>query len=912
MQKKLIRTGALLLLFVFILLNFTACKSIRSWFKKTPTSDVELTHPEPELDQAPQSQPAIAESQAALPPPPAAPPPNLFGESLPAKNSLFGNPESPPVGAVAAPAAVGNSGTLSASAGIEKKVSEGGYFLIDDAQALSATGKALTYQWGLAQGPADKIQIVKGDVLQGSFKILEVNEVTPFVLRLSVSDGTEQASSDVKVTAYPVQLSLRSHLGGITRQVERLGENTYVTRGRTLEVYDSQFNLVDKVNLENPILELSAFSLKGRNYLYAITESGEWWYLDVTDTKNVSKNLVQKSVTFRDLKITSSNEEAFGLALDKDKALLWNLSNPAQPQLKAELKGPYQDLKKAILVGKKIYLADRNNISSLDASSGILNAAIPVGGNITGLDIVENAGKLFLVTSLGAQEGKLGSDYGLRVFELGAAGKLINEQRFRLKGNPPIEKMTPLPQSSKVLLAVQSKDRLELRVFDLSSKTEVPLDIANDLKIAILLDMAGGVLNNIPLAILADASALKVLKLSPVGNPATRLKVENFKISYSTLAAGAVKLLPNSNSLFLMDFGSMQNPNLPALLEINTSDLSLKSSLSLGDSSYFSDFAVTSLSKFNFGANLNDESSQNSPQSLPASLPSTNPASSQPAPRNTDGFLRAFTMDPKASRSFLSAQRIFGGLVGSNSSRPFGMDAKVIGNSVVLATAVSKVSGVGYKSGLYILRMPTTADPAVLLKGDLSQILSYVPLSDARDVKISDNGKWALVAAGAEGLAIVDLEKNQISAKQNPSPGATADRLILSHDQKKVFISFLEASSAPLDPNATSSLPASIYVYYFNEGQIGLWGNLKGLASITLPYAVRTGSFDLSADDIYLFVANGVEGIRVYNASDPSAPVLVYRLPTFGLAVSVVVGNQYKNIYIADLINGLEMAEFGF
>lgn len=901
----------MLLLFVFISFNFTACKTIRGWFKKTPTSDVELSNPEPELEKVAQSQPTAAESQASLlPPPPAAPPPSLFGESLPAQTSLFGSPGTPPPPAATALPAVGNSGTLSASAGLEKKISEGGYFLIEDAQALSASGKALTYQWGLAQGPADKIQIVKGDALQGSFKILEVSEVTPFVLRLSVSDGTEQASSDVKVTAYPVQLNLRSHLGGITRQVERLGENTYVTRGRTLEIYDAQFNLLDKINLENPILELSAFSLKGRNYLYAITESGEWWFLDVTDSKNVSKNLIQKSgVTFRDLKITSSHEEAFGLALDKDKALLWNLSNPAQPQLKAELKGPYQDLKKAILVGKKIYLADRTNISSLDASSGILNAAIPVGGNITGLDIVENAGKLFLVASLGMSEAKLTHDYGLRVFELGAAGKLINEQRFRLKGNPAIEKMAPLPQSSKVLLAVQNKDRLELRVFDLSSKSEMPLDIPSDLKIAILLDMVGGVLNNIPLAILADASALKVLKLSPVGN---RMKVENFKISYSTLAAGAVKLLPNSSSLFLMDFGSMQNPNLPALLEINTADLSLKASLSLGDSSYFSDFAITTLPKFNFGANLNDENSENNSQSLPASLPTSQAATSQPAPRNTDGFLRAFSMDSKASRSTLSAQRIFGGSVGNNVSRPFGMDAKVIGSTVVVATAVSKISGVGYKSGVYVLRMPSTADPALLLKGDLSQILTYIPLSDARDVKMSDNGKWALVAAGAEGLVIVDLEKNLVSAKQNPSPGATADRLILSHDQKKVFISFLEASSVPLDANAISALPASIYIYYFNEGQIGLWGNLKGLSSITLPYAIRTGSFDLSADDLYLFVANGVEGIRVYNTSDPSDPVMIYRLPTFGLAVSVVVGNQYKNIYIADLINGLEMAEFGF
>ena len=910
MQNRFTRTFVYFCLIVFILSTTTGCRRIRKWFHKSPEKKVEQVTPSQATPETQNTIPTSPETQGALPPPPAAPPQPLFGESLPANtNTPFGNPESSPATPVPS-----SSKTLSVSAGAEKKVSEGSYFLIDDAQALSPLGKALTYQWSVAEGPADKIQIVKGDALQGSFKILEVNEVTPFTLRLTVSDGTEQAASNIKITAFPSQLTLKSHLGGITRQVERLGETTYVSRGRTLEVYDVSFNLIDKVNLENPILELAAFSLKGKNYLYATTEAGEWWLLDMSDPKNVGKSLVQKSgVGFHNLKVVSSNEEAYGLALEKDKAILWTLLNPAQPQIKAELKGPYQDLKDIILVGKKIYLADRSNLNSIDGSTGILSAAIPSGGNITGLETIESAGKLYLVASLGSSDDKKPSDYGFRVFEIGVGGKLINEQRFRLKGNFPVEKMIALPKSSKVLLAVQNKDHLELKAFDVASKTETPLDIASDPKLAILLDMASGLFNNIPVAIIADASALKVIKLTPVGNPPTRLKLENIKISYSTLAAGAVKLLPNSNSLFLMDFGSMQNPNLPALLEINTNDLSLKTSLALGDYSYFSDFVITSFPKFNFAANLNDQN--NNPESQPVSsqAASTQP-SSQPASKNSDGFLRTFVMDPKASRSFLSAGRLFGGSKGSNSSRPFGMDAKSNGGNMILAPAVAKVEGVGFKSGLYVLRIPGSADPAVFLKGDLTQSLSYIPLSDARDVKISENGKWAFVAAGAEGLAIVDLEKNLVTAKNIPSPGATADRILLSNDQKKIFISFLESNNTPLNTsgNEISSISASIYLYYFNEGQMGLWGSIKGLSSVSLPYAVRTGSFDLSADDVYLFIANGSEGIRVYNTSDPSSPVLINKLPTFGLAVSVAVGQKYKNIYIADLINGLEMAEFGF
>ncbi|GEM_PF-3330835 len=908
MQKKSIQFGLIFTLFFFLLSSATGCKRIRHWFHKTPEKKVEQKAPaeNPSPETSPASAPASTETQV-LPPPPATAPQALFPEST---------PQAPPEGAEAKanlallPQA---SGTLSVSAGAEKKVAEGSYFLMEDAQALSPLGKPLTYQWSLDSGPADKIQIVKGDALQGSFKILEVNEVTPFTLRLTVSDGAEQSSSQVKITAFPAQLTLKSHMGGITRQVERLGDITYVSRGRTLEIYDPQFALIDKVNLDNPILELSSFSLKGKNYLYVLSEAGEWLLLDVTDPKAASKSMIQKSAaTFHDLKVTSSNEDAYGLALERDKAVLWNLSDPLHPQTKAELKGPYKDLKKVILVGKKIYLADRDNLHSIDGTSGVLNASIPTGGNITGLELVENAGKLFLVASLGSSEDKKPADFGLKVFEVGVGGKLINEQRFRLKGNFPIEKISAIPKSSKLILAIQGKDHLELKAFDLSSKAEIPLEATSDLKLAILLDMASGLLGNIPVAILADASALKVIKLNPVGNPATRFKVETLKTSFSTLAAGAVKISPNGASIFLMDFGSMQNPHLPALLEVNPGDLSLKSSLTLGDYSYFSDFALTAFQKFNFAANLNDQVNV-----APAETQAASQAASQPseggARGNNDGFLRAFSQDAKASKSVLSATRLFGGISGNNESRPFGMDVKSSGTTLILATAVAKVSGVGFKSGLYILRIPGEADPALFLKGDLSKSLSYIPLSDAHDVKISENGKWAFVAAGAEGLAVVDLEKNQLTGKINPSPGATADRILLSNDQKKIFVSFLEASPSNAEANSlNSNIPSSIFLYYFNEGQLGLWGNMKGLSSVTLPYAIRCGSFALSADDLYLFVANGIEGIRVYNISDPSSPVFIAKLPTFGLAVSVAVGQKYKNIYIADLINGLEMAEFGF
>jgi hypothetical protein len=202
----------------------------------------------------------------------------------------------------------------------------------------------------------------------------------------------------------------------------------------------------------------------------------------------------------------------------------------------------------------------------------------------------------------------------------------------------------------------------------------------------------------------------------------------------------------------------------------------------------------------------------------------------------------------------------------------------------------------------------------VVLKGDLSQKLTYVPLSGARDVKLSRDGKWAFVAAGLEGLVLVDLEKNKVVLKSNPTQGAMADRVLLSHDQKKVIVSFLSSSAIPSAEDGADvvNVPVSMSIFYFNEGQLGTWGEIKGLSSLIAPFGVRSASGAFSSDDAYLFVANGRKGLWVYNTSDPSAPVLIAKLATHGAAAGVAVGQKYKNIYIADVVNGLEIAEFGF
>src|SRR4029434_3397573 len=112
------------------------------------------------------------------------------------------------------------------------------------------------------------------------------------ILLLTVIDGANRASSDLSVLGFPAKLVLKSHLGGISRQVKRLGSKTFVARGRTIEIYDAAapvppaktgdtFAFIDRIDLENPILELAAFRHQEKDILYALTEAGEWMMLDV-------------------------------------------------------------------------------------------------------------------------------------------------------------------------------------------------------------------------------------------------------------------------------------------------------------------------------------------------------------------------------------------------------------------------------------------------------------------------------------------------------------------------------------------------------------------------------------------------------------------------------------------------------
>lgn len=359
----------------------------------------------------------------------------------------------------------------------------------------------------------------------------------------------------------------------------------------------------------------------------------------------------------------------------------------------------------------------------------------------------------------------------------------------------------------------------------------------------------------------------------------------------------------------MSDFGSGMDALLPAFYEISTQDFSKLNPLVLNSAAYFSDLITLPASKQSLGLLLAADTSSKAAESLAAESKAETQKQKSEAP-NLEGSLALFGSGVKPLKLSEKSLSRFGLTQEQSASRAFALDYYKNDTQFILGIAVGKTLGAGLKTGVYLLKFSSEQELLASLKGDLNQKTTYIPLLDARDLKFSKDGKWALVAAGAEGLALVDLEKNQVSLRNNPFQGLLADHIQISHDQQKVFVSFLSPSANPT--SSQSAGQGKIQIYSFDQGKLGQWGEISGLNAIALPYSLRSGSFALSEDDLFLFVANGSQGLSVYNVSDPAAPVLIQRLDTFGMTANVVVGEKFKKIYMADLVNGLEVAEFGF
>ncbi len=913
MPPKPLRVFLVFSLICFILFSTTSCKRLRKIFrpqKKQEQSQKLETQPAdpipaPTAESSPFPKGLSPESMGGAESAPVLAPPS-FGAS-PAASPSAETQATAETNPVALPEI---AGAITVFAGVEKKVAEGSLFVVEDAQASSGSGRPLTYHWSLTEGPSDKIQIVEGNSLKGVFKILDLDQVTSFLVTLTVQDGSSQASSPLRVWGFPGKLSAKKELGGLTRKMENVGETLLIARGRSLELYDFSLKLLGRENFESPVLNLVVLPVSERRQVYVFTENGEWYLFDLSDLNSLKKSLLQKvQPSYTQFQVDRQSPEALAVGLQGSDLKIISLQDPSRPIVRNSVS--VSGIRNLLLVGKTIYVSDQNSLSTYDASNGVLVAKIPAGGFIRSLQKISNANKVFLMMGLGedpaVSNASTLTNYGLRIFEIGLAGRLMNEKRYNLKGNLPVREIKSLPGNTDVLIAL-GKEETSFRIFNWVSGSETVLELPPSFKIGSLFDLWVGKPANIPSTApsasmpesvakgktkpppaqsagwlgLSSSDSWKILKLFNQG--AGKYKAELIRSSPSLWAAGAVNLNTAGNVL-LSDFGSAKNPTVAALLELNPEDLSVLANFTPADKIYFPDF-VSAAPGFNFALALGDASSAETQRT-------------ESAPASQSG-LQFFSRDEGGIKVSPLTSEMLGENRMGNVSKPLGLDAYFSADQRLLAVAVGKYSGMGARSGLYLFKFPLDLSAPALPKFDLSQKKVYIPLADARDVSISPNGKWALVAGGNEGLFLIDLEKNQIANKLSSTPPTFVDRVHWGHDLEKVFVAVLAEDLCALQD------------YYFKDGKLAFWGQAQGLHAAEFPYGKRCGDFALSADDIYAFVASGKEGVVVLNMSDMASPVSIVNNPTYGMAVGIAVGEKYKNIYIADLVNGLQLAEFGF
>ncbi len=905
MPLKSFRVFFVLFLSFFILFSTSGCKRLRKLFH--PTKKVEQAQ-KPEVA----TPPAAAESLPA--PQGLSPESNLGAESAPSFPSPSpapsSNPDFPsPSLAETRPAETNPTalpeiaGAITVFAGTEKKVAEGSLFVVDDAQASSSTGKTLTYRWELTEGPSDKIQIVDAAAIKGVFKVLDLDQVTSFLVTLTVQDGNSQASSPLRIWGFPVKLSPKKELGGLTRKMENMGDTLLIARGRSVELYDFSLKLLGRENFESPVLNLVSVSNEKRQ-IYVFTENGEWYLFDLSDPNALKKSLLQKAQPpYSQFQIDKQSSEPIAIGLQGSDLKIISLQDPFHPIVKNSVN--VSGARNLLLAGKTIYVSAQGSLSTYDANNGVLIAKIPAGGFIRSLQKVSNANKVFLIMGLGEDPANFSAatnpSYGLRVFEIGVSGRLVNEKRYNLKGNVPIREIKSLPGNTEILLAV-GKEETQFRVFNWLNGSESSLELPASFRIGSLFDLWVGKpsvtvpasqpesvskanpklppVQSIAWIGLSGSDSWKILKL--LGQGSGKYRAELLRSSPSLWAAGVVKLAPSGNVL-LSDFGSEKNSSVAALLELNPQDLSVLGTYTPSEKLYFPDF-VSPASSFNFALAASNSSSE------------TQNAESAPTAQSA---LRSFVREEGGIKVSSFGSEVLGESRAGNVSKPFAIDAYFSNEQRLLAVAVGKSSGMGARSGLYLFKLPLDL-ANTFAKIDFSERKAYIPLADARGVSLSPDGKWAAVAGGNEGLFLINLEKNQIANKLSSTPPTFVDRVHWGHDLQKVFVSVLAEEACTLQD------------YYFKEGKLSFWGQAQGIRAADSPFGKRCGDFALSADDLYVFAASGPEGVIVFNASDPSAPVSILKNPTYGMAVSIAVGEKYKNIYIADLINGLQLAEFGF
>ncbi len=747
------------------------------------------------------------------------------------------------------------------------------------------TGTApVKYQWQVVSGPADKMKITNPAVLKAQVEIGNLDAPTAFLLRLQVSAGNLTQAKDLQVNVYPAKLYFIKKMGGGWIGVDHMGDKWVAARSSEILIFDAKFSLLTKIPLKQPIAQFFPILYpNGKSSLFIQTPEGNWSVLDSDPVSgNKKTELLMLGSKIRRVVPFDWQGSPYIFALLPDHIELWNLSDPTHPKLKSSIGTGLKNPLYLAFADRLLYVADETSIHLLEYPSGNLIASVPSGGSITSLSHYQVDNKNFLLTSIGQDRSQQGrKDYALRIFELDASGRLGSEHRISFSEVAPIERATVIPNQGKGIVSIVGKNGVELRLADLRTFKEIPLQGESAKNLLPLFDLETGLLDNQLIVVAEEAAQLKVIQLQPQGEPATSYNATSIRNLFGMVSAAWLSTPEQGDKFLAGDEGTTQGGSLAI---VDLAQLEIRQSLRGVSTSY--------------------------------------PVSGKIVPNSPfhPVLFRLEKTDPKGGKRGEAQLGLLSGLEGESVqmeiSSPFlekispqsrlrgiAVFAKATANSLRMILGLSGNTPTAPGGGVLILDKLATQSAAAVLNLTSFQSAPYFPIPVVRDVTLNQTGKTAYIAAGEGGIIALDLETKQIVSQMKlNAPGWIADRVVLSKQEDIVFVSFL---------NSLTRI-ALIKVFGIINGKLQEYGTIPNLSAIPSVEGIRAPKPALTQDDLYLFTSIQPNVLAIFNLSNPSNPTKIHEVSLEGEIRNIAIANRYRDIFVALGPAGIVKLMFGF
>ncbi len=808
--------------------------------------------------------------------------PGLDGE-VPQDGEIAPSPEAPG-GEIprAQPGETESQPLIQVKMGEALRLAEGTTLYLENTQITYAGKRPLQYQWELVSGSSEKIDLQAKSEPKALITLGNLEAPEEFTLGLKVTDGLTETTEQIRITGFPAQLKMGSQVGGAFTGVQHMGDKWVVLRGQTLEIFSHDLKSLAQIPLPDSVIEYFATVDKsGKGSIFVQDPRGAWtlWQHDPV-TAFHSTRLSMMGMKIHRVVPFVLEDQPYVFALLERNIELWNLSDPKKPRLKSALSTQLRNPRTMTYLGRNLFVADEDNIETIEFSTGQPVASVPSGGSVTALQTYSLDKKNFLMATIGKDRTTKGrQDYGIRIFEIAPGGRLGQERRITVGEGGPVEAAYVIPGTEQAMLKLTSGGEIHLGLYDLRREKLLPLNFAKAPNFISLAGFATGKIEDTPVALIADGNQLRVLKFQAQGSPPQSYQVQESQNIPGILSASWVQASSDGSNLWVGDEGTLAGG---ALARLQGPQLQITSTHNL-PGVFPAAMAVATEQDLTAVLNLVED-----PQAVPVG--------------QAEGSLSLFAFSGETPGA--PSKLVLGLKTEQGELRPLGVALRGDEAGLKVGIAISRVAGALGGAGLALWQKPKETTASAFLQQDFAKSMELIALPDARDVVFSQDGQGAFLASGTEGVIAVNLQtKNPVARMSLGSKDWFADRLLLAHNGKMLLASFINPANRQVIVKIFGIL---------EKFQMQEYGTLTGLKAVETVEGLKAPGMALTQDDLYLFVPLGGNRLSAMNLSNPARPFEITSRELSGEIRDVALANKFKDVFVALGSLGVAQLEFGF